>query len=373
MNYYPHHIGDFRSGTINMSRVERWIYRDLLDVYYDTERPLPLDLDQVCYDVGVSSDDERRLVGNLLRFKFTKTDCGYVHERCQAEIEAYRARQETAQENGKKGATPRHAKSAGTQVEGFLYAARLSERTVKIGTSSNLKSRLHQLRSKHGRHVVLLHSVKVASVCDAECDLLAGYDATESGEISIATGEDIALRSRMDRIAVAYPVAYESHTQSHTGSHTNQEPITNNQEVNGSGTSIAVSGDDAIRRLPDAYVPANPAEWATFFGAEYGIEVSVSSQHDRRKFVPLATAWVNAGITLGRMRHAIERAYAEATEPIAYLPAYVDRVLASSSAPRASPRSAENAAILAGLAGNPLGDEHGNDPGTIDVDATVVG
>ncbi|WP_024788419.1 MULTISPECIES: hypothetical protein [Pandoraea] len=141
----------------------------------------------------------------------------------------------------------------------------------------------------------------------------------------------------------------------------------------GSGTSIAVSGDDEIRSLPDAYVPANPAEWATFFGAEYGIEVSVSSQHDRRKFVPLATAWVNAGITLGRMRHAIERAYAEATEPIAYLPAYVDRVLASSSAPRASPRSAENAAILAGLAGNPLGDEHGNDPGTIDVDATVVG
>lgn len=141
----------------------------------------------------------------------------------------------------------------------------------------------------------------------------------------------------------------------------------------GSGTSIAVSGDDAIRSLPDAYVPANPAEWATFFGAEYGIEVSVSSQHDRRKFVPLATAWVNADITLGRMRHAIERAYAEATEPIAYLPAYVDRVLASSSAPRASPRSAENAAILAGLAGNPLGDEYGNDPGTIDVDATIVG
>ncbi|WP_331693514.1 hypothetical protein [Pandoraea sputorum] len=142
---------------------------------------------------------------------------------------------------------------------------------------------------------------------------------------------------------------------------------------NGRGTSIAVNGDDEIRRLPDVYMPANPAEWATFFGDEHGIEISVSSQHDRRKFVPLAMAWMKADITLGRMRQAIERAYAEATEPIAYLPAYVDRVLASSSAPRASPRSAENAAILAGLAGNQSESDHDHDPGTIDVDARLVG
>lgn len=303
MNYYPHHIGDFRSGTVNMSRVERWIYRDLLDVCYDTEQPLSLDLDKVCYDVGVTTEDERRMVANLLRFKFKKTDAGYVHERCQAEIAAYQANAEKNRENGAKGGRPPKKPKE---------------------TQPGSKKKPHETQSKPS-------------------GFPSGSDSDTSGGPS--------------------------------GTHWkgNQEPVTKNQEVNGSGTSIAVSGDDAIRSLPDAYVPANPAEWATFFGAEYGIEVSVSSQHDRRKFVPLATAWVNADITLGRMRHAIERAYAEATEPIAYLPAYVDRVLASSSAPRASPRSAENAAILAGLAGNPLGDEYGNDPGTIDVDATIVG
>lgn len=107
MNYYPHHIGDFRSGTVNMTRVERWIYRDLIDVYYDTEKPLPLDLDAVCYAVGVSSEEERRAVANLLRFKFTQTDAGYVHDRCEIEIAAYRLRAETAQENGKKGGRPK--------------------------------------------------------------------------------------------------------------------------------------------------------------------------------------------------------------------------------------------------------------------------
>ncbi|WP_197328692.1 YdaU family protein [Ralstonia syzygii] len=107
MNYYPYHIGDFRSGTVNMSRVERWIYRDLIDVYYDTEKPLPLDLDKVCYAVGASAEEERAAVANLLRFKFKKTDAGYVHERCETEIAAYRSRAETAQENGKKGGRPK--------------------------------------------------------------------------------------------------------------------------------------------------------------------------------------------------------------------------------------------------------------------------
>ncbi|SKC81464.1 Protein of unknown function [Burkholderia sp. CF099] len=68
MNYYPHHIGDFRSGTVNISRLERWRYRDLLDVYYDTEKPLPADLDAVCYSVGANSDEGRRIVENTPQF-----------------------------------------------------------------------------------------------------------------------------------------------------------------------------------------------------------------------------------------------------------------------------------------------------------------
>ena len=43
MHHYPFHIGDFRAGCIHMTKLERWMYRDLLDVVYDTERPLPAD------------------------------------------------------------------------------------------------------------------------------------------------------------------------------------------------------------------------------------------------------------------------------------------------------------------------------------------
>lgn len=107
MNYYQFHIGDFRSGTINMSRHSRWIYRDMMDVYYDSEEPLPLDMDVLCDMLGVSSDDEKEIVRRHLRFKFDMTDAGYTHEVCEKVISEYRAKADVARANGKLGGRPK--------------------------------------------------------------------------------------------------------------------------------------------------------------------------------------------------------------------------------------------------------------------------
>lgn len=120
MNYYPHHIGDFRSGTVNMSRQSRWIYRDMLDVYYDSESPLSLDLDVLCDEIGVESDDERKIVERLLRFKFVVTSEGYRHDRCDDEIANYHAKADTAKANGKLGGRPRKANQNPKEPSGFL-------------------------------------------------------------------------------------------------------------------------------------------------------------------------------------------------------------------------------------------------------------
>lgn len=119
MNYYPFHIGDFRSGTVNMSRQARWIYRDLLDIYYDTEKPLALDLDVLCDQVGAESDEERRIVERLLRFKFTKADDGYRHAICDQVITDYHTKAETAKTNGKKGGRPKKADGNEEKPSGF--------------------------------------------------------------------------------------------------------------------------------------------------------------------------------------------------------------------------------------------------------------
>lgn len=107
MNYYPFHIGDFRSGTVHMSRLARWIYRDMMDVYYDSEKPLTLDFEALCDQIGVESAEERAVVQKLLRFKFVQTEDGYRHDICDAVIVEYRHKAETARENGKAGGRPR--------------------------------------------------------------------------------------------------------------------------------------------------------------------------------------------------------------------------------------------------------------------------
>ena len=43
MKHYPHHIRDFNQATRHLTRIERSVYRDLMDLYYDTELPLMLD------------------------------------------------------------------------------------------------------------------------------------------------------------------------------------------------------------------------------------------------------------------------------------------------------------------------------------------
>lgn len=143
MNYYPFHIGDFRSGTVNMSRQARWIYRDMLDVYYDAEKPLPLDLDVLCDEIGVESEDERKIVERLLRFKFVKTDDGYRHDRCEAEIASYHARAETAKANGKRGGRPKKANQNQEKPSGFPSGSEPepSRNQVETGSQANQEPR----------------------------------------------------------------------------------------------------------------------------------------------------------------------------------------------------------------------------------------
>ena len=48
MKHYPHHIGDFDKATRHLTRIERSVYRDLIDLYYDTEQRLTLDVAALC-------------------------------------------------------------------------------------------------------------------------------------------------------------------------------------------------------------------------------------------------------------------------------------------------------------------------------------
>lgn len=99
MNYYPHHIGDYRAATAHLSNEEDLAYRRLLEMYYDTERPIPLDTQRVSRRLRVATES---LMVALQDF-FTLTETGYVNERCELEIAEYNRKADTARKNGAKG------------------------------------------------------------------------------------------------------------------------------------------------------------------------------------------------------------------------------------------------------------------------------
>lgn len=90
MNFYPHHIGDFNNDTRHLTRIERSIYRDLIELYYDTECPLIPDKDKLSRLVLASSQDELTAVEQVLNEFFDYTDNGYFHSRCHETICDYK-------------------------------------------------------------------------------------------------------------------------------------------------------------------------------------------------------------------------------------------------------------------------------------------
>ena len=91
MNYYSHHIGDFDRATRHLTRIERSVYRDLLDTYYDTEQPLTLDRAALCRKILARSNEEATAVEQTLNEFFIETPTGWYHQRCEEELVAYRA------------------------------------------------------------------------------------------------------------------------------------------------------------------------------------------------------------------------------------------------------------------------------------------
>ncbi|MBC7621827.1 MAG: YdaU family protein [Aeromicrobium sp.] len=173
MNYYPHHIGDFRSGSIHMTRIERWIYRDMIEVYYDTEKPLPLNVNELCHIIGARSEDDRKIVAELLQFKFEKTEDGFRKARCDDEIAAYRAKAETAKSNGRMGGRPSKAKANPEEPSGF----RSGSNPVAAGNPGQTGSQTNQEPRTNNQEPRTNSETTARAMPSASLDLLGGIPA----------------------------------------------------------------------------------------------------------------------------------------------------------------------------------------------------
>ena len=108
MKHYPHHISDFNNATRHLTRLERGLYRELIELYYETEKPLVVDVGEVARRIvanELSTDVER-----MLNEFFIQTPQGWYHERCDEEITKYQSNNSQRAQAGKASAAKKALK-----------------------------------------------------------------------------------------------------------------------------------------------------------------------------------------------------------------------------------------------------------------------
>ena len=107
MIWYKFHLGDYITHTTHLSDAEDLAYRRLLDLYYMSEKPIPLDTQAVSRKIRLDLD----ITESVLSEFFEITDEGYQNIRCDAEIAKYQHQVATNRSLGKRGGRPKKTES----------------------------------------------------------------------------------------------------------------------------------------------------------------------------------------------------------------------------------------------------------------------
>ena len=103
MIWYKFHLGDYITHTTHLSDAEDLAYRRLLDLYYMSESPIPLDTAVVARKIRLDLD----ITESVLSEFFEITEEGYQNTRCDAEIAKYQHQVATNRSLGKRGGRPK--------------------------------------------------------------------------------------------------------------------------------------------------------------------------------------------------------------------------------------------------------------------------
>ena len=111
MHYYQFNIGDYRAATAHLSNEEDLAYRRLLDMYYDTEKQIPLDTQWVAKRLRL----DNKVVKSVLQDMFKLTETGWHHSRCELIIQQYHAMAEKNRANGRLGGRKKNPVASDSQ------------------------------------------------------------------------------------------------------------------------------------------------------------------------------------------------------------------------------------------------------------------
>lgn len=142
LHFYQFNISDYRAATAHLSNEEDLAYRRLLDMYYDSEQKIPLDIQWVSRRLRVESVVLRDVLNDM----FVKHEDGYFHERCDAVIRHYQAMAEKNRINGRLGG--RRKKPTGLPTETHEEPSPKATNNYKLQTTNQEKEKEKKEKAK---------------------------------------------------------------------------------------------------------------------------------------------------------------------------------------------------------------------------------
>jgi len=105
MNYYKFHIGDYYKSTMHLTPMEDLAYRRMIDLCYDTEKPLPESVDKIARLIRLN--DFKTETQQILDEYFYLTKNGWFQKRIKKELKECGKKASISRTNGKLGGRPK--------------------------------------------------------------------------------------------------------------------------------------------------------------------------------------------------------------------------------------------------------------------------
>ena len=134
MIWYKFFLGDYIRDTHHLPDAEDLAYRRLIDMYYMSESPIPLDTKLVARKVRLDED----IVVTVLNEFFDKAVDGYRNSRCDIEIAKYQHQVSMNRQSAAKGGRPKKTELE-TKTEPNHIPNQKSDIRKEVKTTSSAK------------------------------------------------------------------------------------------------------------------------------------------------------------------------------------------------------------------------------------------
>ncbi|MFZ3142538.1 DUF1376 domain-containing protein [Psychrobacter glacincola] len=137
MHYFPFSPKDYMSKTSFLEPMEDLAYRRMLDYCYLNERPLPIEIAEIALLISMRSHSDSIAV--VLHYFFKLTEYGYINDRVERDIKAYKAKSAKARAAAKIRWEDKPEKESKISNKEVLYERNANAFETHDGRNTNYK------------------------------------------------------------------------------------------------------------------------------------------------------------------------------------------------------------------------------------------